>query len=127
MQVAGEGGRHRPISTSASFFFRVRTIQVRPISTFGQFRLRPISITANFDFGQFCLASLTIPNVKMKKRKMGKEKKPQGRNNQYSPCLCEGVASRPTTLSHKHGYARFSGLNRPSCGASPAKGRRCST
>ena len=41
-----ERDRLRPISTSASFFFRVRPIRVRPISSsanfeFGQFRLRP--------------------------------------------------------------------------------------
>ena len=41
------GDRLRPISTSASFFFRLRPIRLRPISTspnfdFGQFRLRPI-------------------------------------------------------------------------------------
>ena len=50
------GDRIRPISTSASSFFRVRPIRLRPISTsanfdfgqFRQFRLRPIRM-----FGQF--------------------------------------------------------------------------
>ena len=46
-RVPCERDRLRPISTSASFFFRVRPIRLRPISTlanfdFGQFRLRPI-------------------------------------------------------------------------------------
>ena len=54
LQGCSHGGdRLRPISTSASFFFRVRPIRLRPISTsanidFGQFRLRPISTSANF-------------------------------------------------------------------------------
>ena len=63
------------------------------------------STSANFYFGQFCLASLIIPNVKKKRRKKkGREKKQQMRNNQHSPCLCEGVAGRrPATPSHKHG------------------------
>ena len=31
------------------------------------------------------------------------KKKRQGRDNQYSPCMCEGVAGRrPATPSHKH-------------------------
>ena len=74
------GARSRPISTSVSFFFRVRPIRVRPIRLrpirlrpirlrpisisanfdFGQFRFRPISISANFDFGQFRFQPISI-------------------------------------------------------------------
>ena len=58
-----ERDRLRPISTSASFFFRatsanfdfgqfgLRPIRFRPASFFE--RLRPISTSANLDFGQF--------------------------------------------------------------------------
>ena len=49
-------------------------------------------------------------------------------DNQHSPYFCESVAGRrPATFSQKHGLCPPFGFSRPSCGASPAEGWRCST
>ena len=57
---------------------------------FGQVQLRPI-LVCPFD----------CPKCQDEKKK---EKMKKGRDNQKSPCVCEGVADRrPATPSNKHG------------------------
>ena len=67
----------------------------------GQVRLRPDQkFGAKFYLGQVQLrpilaCPLTIQNVKIEKEK---KKETKGRDNQYSPCFCEGVAFTQTRL-----------------------------
>ncbi len=84
---------------------------------------RSWSTSANFDFGQFQLRPIRLrpilfglfdhPKFENEKKKKQKrtEKKPNGRDSQYSPCLCECVAGRrPATHSHKHGLCPLFGF-----------------
>ena len=84
---------------------------------------RARSTSANFDFGQLFFRVRPIRLREGGER--GRERKQFGWGNQYSPCLCEGVAAEGRRRFHRNtAYARLSGFNRSSCGASPAIGRR---
>ena len=100
--------KFRSWSTSANF-------------DFGQFRFRPISTSANFDFGQFRLRPILFWPLWPSKK---------GRDSQYSPFLCEGVAGRrPAAFTQTRLMPAFrvsTGLHvehrRPKAGDAPHEG-----
>ena len=106
-------------------------IQVWPrvVTKFGQTKFGQDQVWPDQVWPRPSLARPSLAKTKFGQTKFGQDQvwPDQVRDNQYSPCFCEGVASRrPATPSQTRLMSAFR-FNGPSCGASPAEGRRCST
>ena len=100
---------------------RVNFIQnhFHPNTTFipNQFHPKPLSSQNNFIQNQF------HPKNDFDERTTANKSK----NNIVRVCVKASAAEGRRRLHTNTAYTRLSGFNRPSCGASPAEGRRCST
>ena len=111
----------------------------RGATYFGQFQLWPglSSTLANFYFGQFLLwpipvwPVLTLANVWANKKIVKKNRKNDIKTKKWEKHRENNTIRDGTNnivrFHKKTAYARLLGFNKPSCGASPAEGRRCST
>ena len=97
------------------------------------FHQRPLSSKTNFirnQFHQKPFSSETIfirNHFHQKPFSSEKMKRKGGTVKKVSVCVKASPAEGRRRLHTNTAYARFSGFNRPSCGTTPAKGRRCST
>ena len=101
--LAGVCSRWYPVVREGAFYsgqFRLRPSSFRPIllrpgATWTKPKIKGLSSSkARCNLGQFC------EKTEKMKIKKGREKETKGRDNQYSPCFCEGVASRRPAMLH---------------------------
>ena len=104
-------------------------------STFikNHFHQKPLSSKTTFikkQFHQKPISSKTIfirNHFHQKPFSPEKRKRKGGTVNIVRVCVKASPAEGRRRLHTNTAYARLSGFNKPSCGASPAEGRRCST